>query len=79
MPVMDGFEMTEAIRQIEKSEDLVPIPIIAITANALDGEADRCLASGMDDYLAKPVELSALGQVLERWLFLIEPANSKTG
>ena len=68
MPVMDGFEMTDAIRKIEKANDLSRIPIVAITANALHGEADHCLASGMDDYLSKPVELKRLDTTLVRWL-----------
>jgi len=68
MPEMDGFEMTEVIRRNEKENQVCRTPIIAITANALKGEADRCLASGMDDYLSKPVELKKLGHTLNRWL-----------
>jgi two-component system, sensor histidine kinase SagS len=68
MPVMDGFEMTVAIREAEKQNGSPPVPIIAITANALKGEAERCLATGMDDYLSKPVELDQLKKTLERWL-----------
>ena len=68
MPVMDGFEMTTAIRDAEKQNGSSHVPIIAITANALEGEAERCLATGMDDYLSKPVELDQLKKTLERWL-----------
>ena len=68
MPVMDGFEMTDAIREAEKQTGSPHVPIVAITANALQGEAERCLESGMDDYLSKPVELARLGHALQRWL-----------
>jgi PAS domain S-box-containing protein len=67
MPRMDGFQLTGAIRQSE-TETKSRVPIIAITANALEGEAERCLAAGMDDYLAKPVELEQLGKVVSRWM-----------
>ncbi|MQX37572.1 PAS domain-containing hybrid sensor histidine kinase/response regulator [Roseospira navarrensis] len=67
MPVMDGFELTETIRRRE-SGGLVHLPIIAITANALQGEAERCLSCGMDDYMAKPLEMARLREVLARWM-----------
>jgi signal transduction histidine kinase/CheY-like chemotaxis protein/HPt (histidine-containing phosphotransfer) domain-containing protein/HAMP domain-containing protein len=67
MPNMDGYEMTEAIRGAESSTG-ERIPIVAITANALQGEADRCLASGMDDYLSKPLEMLKLRRTLTKWL-----------
>lgn len=61
MPLMDGFEMSRAIRNTESTaENKQRTHIIAITANALKGDADKCFASGMDDYLAKPVELKSL-------------------
>ena len=68
MPNMDGFEMTRQLRLFEKEAGLGRTPIVAITANALQGESERCLASGMDDYLAKPVELVRLRRILEKWL-----------
>ena len=68
MPEMDGFEMTAAIRKLEEENGFTRVPIVAITANALQGEADTCLAAGMDDYLSKPVELTRLEQTLKRWL-----------
>jgi signal transduction histidine kinase/CheY-like chemotaxis protein len=64
MPVMNGFEMTGAIRTKEAENGLARTPIIAITANALDGEEDRCYAAGMDAYLSKPVRLDDLKSTL---------------
>lgn len=68
MPLMDGFELTAAVRDTEQSLAIPPIPIVAITANALEGEAERCLQAGMDGYLAKPIELNALRQKLSEIL-----------
>lgn len=67
MPNMDGFELTRKIRGAEAASN-AHVPIIALTANALVGEAERCLGTGMDDYLAKPATLSDMGRVLGRWL-----------
>ncbi|WPZ36327.1 PAS-domain containing protein [Thalassobaculum sp. OXR-137] len=67
MPNMDGYELTAAIREAEKGTGR-RVPIVALTANALVGEAERCLAAGMDDYLAKPVTLETMGATLNRWL-----------
>ncbi|MCG7494158.1 ATP-binding protein [Thalassobius sp. Cn5-15] len=64
MPVMDGFELTNEIRKAEAGSSH-RTPIIAVTANALDGEAERCLNAGMDDYLPKPLELETLRQKLD--------------
>ena len=72
MPNMDGFELTTAIRREEKSGDR--LPIIAVTANAMQGESDRCREYGMDDYLAKPLRLHELGAMLNKWL----PRESRT-
>src|SRR3989338_3954069 len=69
MPAMDGYELTAAIRAAEKADSgKTRIPIIAFTANALKGEAERCIAIGMDDYLSKPVQLVNLKAMLEKWL-----------
>ncbi|MCB8746068.1 PAS domain S-box protein [Rhodoferax sp. U2-2l] len=66
MPNMDGFELTAAIRQL--APDGVHHPIIAVTANAMRGEAERCRAAGMDDYLIKPLRLQDLRPMLAKWL-----------
>ena len=60
MPIMDRFEMTQTIREEEIETCLERTPIIAVTANALHGESAKCLASGMDDYIPKPVEIGVL-------------------
>jgi CheY-like chemotaxis protein/HPt (histidine-containing phosphotransfer) domain-containing protein len=67
MPVMDGYRATAAIRAREAG-GVKRLPIIALTANAMDGDRQQCLAAGMDDYLAKPYSKSQLRQVLSRWL-----------
>ena len=66
MPEMDGFEACREIR----NHDLggVRIPIIAITANAMKGDRERCLAAGMDDYVSKPFKQDDLKNVLEKWI-----------
>ncbi|HKH87905.1 MAG TPA: response regulator, partial [Acidimicrobiales bacterium] len=66
MPEMDGYEATGAIRQIEGSDG--HIPIIAMTAAAMDGDRENCMAAGMDDFITKPVRLEAVSTALERWL-----------
>ncbi len=68
MPGMDGYQLTTAIRQWEAAHGLVRTPVIAITANVLQGEAERCLALGMDDYLTKPVSIPVLASKLRQWL-----------
>jgi CheY-like chemotaxis protein len=69
MPNMDGFELTSAIRHAEsENADDSRLPIIAVTANAMQGEAMRCLERGMDDYLSKPLRLNELGPMLAKWL-----------
>jgi signal transduction histidine kinase/CheY-like chemotaxis protein/HPt (histidine-containing phosphotransfer) domain-containing protein len=70
MPVMDGFEATRAIRSGETKVPNPRIPIIAMTAHAMKGDRERCLESGMDDYISKPISPQALAEALEKWLDL---------
>ena len=66
MPDMDGFEATAVIRSREGSNRHQTI--CALTANAMDGDRERCLAAGMDDYISKPVGLEKLREALDRWI-----------
>lgn len=68
MPRMDGYQLARTIREEEAQRGLPRTPIVALTASALKGEAERCLGAGMDDYLAKPVGIASLGVCLQRWL-----------
>jgi signal transduction histidine kinase/FixJ family two-component response regulator len=68
MPEMNGYELARTIREIESLSGARRTPIIACTANALSGAAEACLAAGMDDYLAKPVNLVMLSKKLDYWL-----------
>ncbi|HEV7912351.1 MAG TPA: ATP-binding protein, partial [Albitalea sp.] len=67
MPRMNGYDLARSIRRLE-ADGGHHVPIIACTANALGGEAEICFAAGMDDYLPKPIEISQLMKVLDRWL-----------
>lgn len=67
MPVLDGYETTKRLREREAATRQ-HIPIVAMTANALAGDEEKCLAAGMDDYLTKPIRLALLGRTLERWI-----------
>ncbi|RDZ26678.1 hybrid sensor histidine kinase/response regulator [Lysobacter silvisoli] len=74
MPGLDGYALARAIREAEDESGQARTPIVALTASALKGEAERCLAAGMDDYLSKPVSVAALAQCLQRWLPHTAPA-----
>jgi CheY-like chemotaxis protein/HPt (histidine-containing phosphotransfer) domain-containing protein len=67
MPVMDGYEATAAIRRLHEGSGK-RVPIVALTANAMQGDRQKCAAAGMDDFLSKPYSLAELRAVLARWL-----------
>lgn len=74
MPVMDGFEATASIRRREAELGMMPLPIIALTANAITGDRENCLARGMSDYLSKPFSQTQLHELLARSL----PSRAET-
>lgn len=65
MPSISGYEATRRIRQ--RNDDCRTIPIVALTAHALAGDRDQCLAAGMNDYLSKPIDRGQLREALEKW------------
>jgi len=67
MPVMDGYKATQRIRASTEVLNS-SIPIIAMTANAMKGDKEKCIQSGMDDYLSKPIDPNELAAMLKRWL-----------
>ncbi len=73
MPVMDGFDATRAIRKLEAENQIGRHAIIAMTANAMRGDRERCLAVGMDDYISKPMRLNDLRKALRRWTSAAKP------
>ena len=66
MPGMDGYQATAEIRRYEG--DTRHTPIVAMTAGAVDGDRDRCLAAGMDDYITKPIDVAVVDKALTRWV-----------
>ena len=68
MPRMNGMDATGAIRALERERGAIRCPIVALTANVMQGDRERCLAAGMDDFLSKPVRIEQLVGMLERWL-----------
>lgn len=74
MPVMDGYEATKLIRTGAAGNINTAIPIIALTANAMEGSAEECIAAGMNDYISKPINPDVLVEILEKWL----PSENKS-
>jgi CheY-like chemotaxis protein len=68
MPEMDGYEATEKIRAFEVKNNMIPVPIIAMTAHAMATDKDKCLACGMTDYLMKPIQRVVLLDMLHKYL-----------
>jgi PAS domain S-box-containing protein len=80
MPHMDGYELTRRLRAIEAEQHSHSrTPVVAVTANAMKGEEERCLAAGMDAYLVKPVNIDLLRATLVRWLAIDETAEHANG
>jgi two-component system sensor histidine kinase/response regulator len=79
MPEMDGFAATGRIREIEAAAAATRLPIVALTAHALKGDREACLAAGMDDYLMKPFKLDELRAMLGRWLVPVPVAGRADG
>jgi signal transduction histidine kinase/AmiR/NasT family two-component response regulator/HPt (histidine-containing phosphotransfer) domain-containing protein len=81
MPEMDGYEATKRIREDERQQGRRRLHIIAMTANAMMGDRDRCIDAGMDDYVSKPVQLAELRRAIEKWngngKFISAVANGK--
>jgi signal transduction histidine kinase/CheY-like chemotaxis protein len=77
MPEMDGFEAARRIRDASSGVLNPRAPIIAMTANAMQGDRERCIDAGMDDYLPKPVQSRALAEALDRWLSFAHAAEDK--
>jgi len=78
MPVMDGYKATMNIRKKNSTVLNSQIPVIAMTANAMKGDREKCLSAGMDDYISKPIRAKTLADVIEKWLtFIDERANQK--
>jgi len=76
MPDMDGYTATVEIRKIEEKEGKNPIPIVAVTAHALQSDRDKCIAIGMNDYISKPIDIDLLISVMERLLTGTHPHKS---
>ena len=75
MPEVDGIDATKTIRQQYSTAKNVEIPIIALTAHAMDGDKERCLAAGMNDYVSKPVSPDSLGTIMEKYLNVAEESK----
>ena len=76
MPCMDGLQLTRQVRcRFTGDRSMI---IVALTANAMGGDRERCLAAGMDDYVSKPIKAADLAEVLDRWTESIRSVNADT-
>jgi signal transduction histidine kinase/CheY-like chemotaxis protein/HPt (histidine-containing phosphotransfer) domain-containing protein len=73
MPLLDGYDAAREIRRREAAQGRSRVPIVAMTANAMLGDRERCLAAGMDDYMTKPIDRDVLEELLARWLPFKQP------
>ena len=67
MPIMDGYEMTRGIRELEAVHNKTAIPIVAVTGAAMTGDSQHCYDSGMNDFVSKPIQQSDLRTILKKW------------
>lgn len=79
MPVMDGFEATERLRQLESEKHLPQTPVVALTAHAIEGTREKCLATGMNDFLAKPYTFEELTAKVSQWTGMNPGASTERG
>ncbi len=72
LPGISGLEATESIRALEQNEGRERTPIIALTASAIAGDRQICLAAGMDDYVSKPFKMDSIRQMIDKWVNLVD-------
>jgi CheY-like chemotaxis protein len=75
MPILDGYQATTMIREGQAGSHNQSIPIIALTAHAMEGEKERCLKLGMNGFLIKPLDLDHLNEILKRYLKVLNPGE----
>ncbi len=75
MPIMDGYTATRKIQTMIKKQKIKGLPVIALTANAMKGDQQKCLNAGMSDYIAKPIHMEELVGIIEKWAILETDEN----